>query len=72
MQVIPADTADYNTPADQTVRLTVNPAVLTVTAGNATRTYGAANPAFSYPPWDAAKPSDDPPEMPRTESGGKP
>jgi hypothetical protein len=28
--------------------LTVNPAVLTVTAGNATRSYGAANPAFSY------------------------
>jgi hypothetical protein len=28
--------------------LTVNPAVLTVTAGNASRVYGAANPAFSY------------------------
>jgi hypothetical protein len=27
---------------------TVNPAVLTVTANNATRVYGAANPAFSY------------------------
>jgi hypothetical protein len=28
--------------------LTVNPAVLAVTAGNATRSYGAANPAFTY------------------------
>jgi hypothetical protein len=28
--------------------LTVNPAELTVTAGNATRSYGAANPAFTY------------------------
>jgi hypothetical protein len=44
---VPADTIDY-TPADQTVTLTVNPAVLTVTAGNATRIYGAANPAFTY------------------------
>jgi hypothetical protein len=28
--------------------LTVRPAVLTLTAGNATRSYGAANPAFTY------------------------
>jgi hypothetical protein len=27
---------------------TVNPAVLTLTAGNATGNYGAANPAFTY------------------------
>jgi hypothetical protein len=45
---VPADTADYNTPADQTVSLTVNPAVLTVTAGSASRVYGAANPALTY------------------------
>jgi hypothetical protein len=45
---VPADAADYDTPADMTVLLTVKPAVLTVTANNASRVYGAANPAFTY------------------------
>jgi hypothetical protein len=45
---VPADAADYNTPADMTVPLTVNPAVLTVTAGSASRSYGAAIPDLTY------------------------
>jgi hypothetical protein len=45
---VPADTTDDDTPADQTVSLAVNPAVLTVTASNASRFYGAANPALTY------------------------
>ncbi len=43
----PNDTTDYNTPVPVQVSLTVNAAVLTVTANNATRAYGAGNPAFT-------------------------
>jgi hypothetical protein len=46
-QFTPTDTADYATPAAVTASLTVNKAALTVTAANATRVFGAANPAFS-------------------------
>jgi MBG domain (YGX type)/Bacterial Ig-like domain (group 3)/FG-GAP-like repeat len=42
----PTDTTDYST-ASATVSLTVNKASLTVTANNASRVYGAANPAFT-------------------------
>jgi hypothetical protein len=42
----PADALDY-TNAGATVSLTVNPATLTVTAANANRQYGQANPAFT-------------------------
>jgi MBG domain (YGX type)/Bacterial Ig-like domain (group 3)/FG-GAP-like repeat len=42
----PSDTADY-TPATQTVTLLVNPAPLTVSANNAARVFGAANPTFT-------------------------
>jgi hypothetical protein len=42
----PADALDY-TNAGATVSLTVNPAPLTVTAANANRQYGQANPAFT-------------------------
>jgi hypothetical protein len=42
----PTDAADYKSTAVM-VTLTVNPAVLTVTANNASRGYGAANPAFT-------------------------
>jgi hypothetical protein len=42
----PADSTDYTT-ATATVHLTVNPGVLTVTANNASRVFGAANPAFT-------------------------
>ncbi len=42
----PADTTDYTT-ATGTASLTVNKAPLTVTAQNASRPYGAANPTFS-------------------------
>jgi hypothetical protein len=42
----PTDTVDYSS-ATSTVQITVNPAVLTVTAANATRIYGAANPTFT-------------------------
>jgi hypothetical protein len=42
----PTDTTDYTT-ATKTVTLTVNKAVLTVTANNATRAFGAANPTFT-------------------------
>ncbi len=43
---IPADTADY-TAATNTVSLVVSPAALVVTAADANRTYGQANPAFT-------------------------
>jgi hypothetical protein len=42
----PTDTADY-TSATTTVSLTVGKATLTVTANNASRAYGAANPTFA-------------------------
>jgi sugar lactone lactonase YvrE len=42
----PADRANYFTLTD-TVTLTVNPAVLTVTANNAARIYGVPNPPFT-------------------------
>ena len=43
----PTDTTDYKTPPPVTVSLDVTSATLTVTANNATRVYGAANPAFT-------------------------
>jgi hypothetical protein len=42
----PTDTTDYTT-ATATVTLTITKAVLTVTANNASRVYGAANPTFT-------------------------
>ncbi|ABF43018.1 Integrin-like protein [Candidatus Koribacter versatilis Ellin345] len=42
----PTDTTTYN-PASATVQLTVNKATITVTANNATRPYGGANPSFT-------------------------
>ena len=42
----PTDSTDYNS-ASSSVMLTVTPAVLTVTAANASRAYGAANPQFT-------------------------
>lgn len=42
----PTDTTDY-TGNTQTVQISVNDAVLTITAYNATRVYGAANPTFT-------------------------
>jgi hypothetical protein len=42
----PTDTTDYSA-AKATVQLTVNKAVLTVTANNASRAYGAANPTVT-------------------------
>jgi uncharacterized membrane protein len=42
----PTDTADY-LPATGVNAVQVNPALLTVTAANASRAYGAANPVFS-------------------------
>ena len=42
----PNDTADY-IGATNSVSLVVNPALLTVTASNATRVYGQANPTFA-------------------------
>ena len=42
----PNDSNDY-TPANASVPLTVNQAPLAVTAGNASRSYGSPNPAFS-------------------------
>jgi hypothetical protein len=42
----PTDTTDYTT-AMSTVTLIVNPAMLTVTANNASQLVGAANPAFT-------------------------
>lgn len=49
-------TVNYSSPAsgaltaasDTSTTLTINPAPLTVTAGNATRLYGATNPPFTY------------------------
>ena len=46
MTFTPTDTTDYTT-ASATVNLTVNQAVLTVTANNASKVYGTANPAFT-------------------------
>jgi probable HAF family extracellular repeat protein len=43
----PADTTDYTT-ATATVQLTVNPAVLTVTANNASMPYGGPIPTLTY------------------------
>jgi hypothetical protein len=43
----PKDTADYTT-ATASVNLTVNKAVLKVTAGSKSRPYGAANPPLTY------------------------
>jgi hypothetical protein len=43
----PTDTSIYPV-TTATAQLTVIPAVLTVTANNATRVYGAANPPFTY------------------------
>jgi hypothetical protein len=45
----PTDTTDYTT-ASASVTLTVNQAVLTITANPASRAYGAANPTFTYTP----------------------
>src|SRR6202044_3149747 len=42
----PSDTADY-AGQSATAQITITPAVLTVTANNATRAFGAADPAFS-------------------------
>ena len=42
----PTDTVDYST-VFETVSVEVSPAVLTVTAANASRAYGQANPAFA-------------------------
>jgi hypothetical protein len=42
----PTDTTDYTT-ASATVNLTVNQAVLTVIANNASKVYGTANPGFT-------------------------
>ncbi|MBX2963586.1 MAG: gliding motility-associated C-terminal domain-containing protein [Cyclobacteriaceae bacterium] len=43
---VPANTVIYNTVV-RTVQITVNKAQLTATAANASRTYGAPNPAFT-------------------------
>jgi large repetitive protein len=43
----PTDTSDYNTPAAVVTLLTVNPAPLSVTVNNATKSYGAADPNLS-------------------------
>ena len=43
----PADTKDYRTPPAVTVALNVTSAALTITANNAARVYGSANPAFT-------------------------
>jgi len=43
-----AGNADYSAAAQVTQSVTVNAAVLTVTANSASRVYGAANPTFSY------------------------
>ena len=42
----PSDATDFNT-GSASVPLTVNTATLTITANNATKVYGTANPAFS-------------------------
>ncbi len=46
LSVAAAGTNNYN-PASASVMIDVNPAILTVTANNASRTYGAANPPFT-------------------------
>lgn len=43
----PSDTVDYSTPAPVSVNLVVSQAVLSVTAANASRVYGTANPTFT-------------------------
>ena len=43
----PADTTDYSSPQPATVAITVTQAALNITANNASRTYGTANPSFS-------------------------
>ena len=43
----PNDTTDYSLPGTATVPLVVNKAPLTITANNATRAFGVANPAFT-------------------------
>jgi hypothetical protein len=43
-----AGNADYSAAAQVTQSVTVNAAVLTVTANSASRVYGAANPTFGY------------------------
>src|SRR6202041_2665680 len=43
----PNDTTNYYKTTAATITLTVNPVTLKVTANNASRVYGAANPAFS-------------------------
>ncbi len=43
----PSDTTDFNTPAAVTTSISVTNATLTVTANNATRVYGTANPTFT-------------------------
>lgn len=44
---VPTNTANYNSVLNTTVSLTVNKVVLTVTANNRTRQYGAANPTLT-------------------------
>jgi hypothetical protein len=44
---VPTDTTDYTTPAAVTTSITVTSVALEVTANNATRVYGTANPAFT-------------------------
>jgi len=46
-QFTPSDTTDYTTPAPVTTSLSVTEGTLTVTANNATRVYGTANPTFT-------------------------
>ena len=43
----PADTTDYGTPPSVTVILNVTSAALNITANNATRVFGSANPGFT-------------------------
>ena len=45
-----AGNADYAAAAQVTQSVTVNKATLTITAANASRAYGASNPAFTYLP----------------------
>jgi MBG domain (YGX type)/Bacterial Ig-like domain (group 3)/IPT/TIG domain len=44
---VPSNTTDYSTPPATTTTITVTQATLDVTANNATRVYGTANPTFS-------------------------
>jgi hypothetical protein len=43
----PTHTTNYTTPPAKTVSLTVNQATLMITASNATKVYGTANPIFT-------------------------